>query len=178
MNLTQAARSTDGAERKHVAVPAGRRAWGREEGAVAEQTEGTISIDADPAEVMGVIADFEAYPEWSDVESAEILKRDRRGRGTEVAYEISMMGMSASYTLSYKYRPGSSGVSWTTVRAQGAVRDISGEYVLEDADGKTRVIYRLAAELALPVPGFMRRKGTRRVVETALLGLKRRVEEA
>jgi carbon monoxide dehydrogenase subunit G len=144
---------------------------------VAEETEGTIIIDADPAEVMGVIADFEAYPDWSDVIRVEILARDRRGRGTEVAYEVSMTGISASYTLSYKYRPGNSGVSWTTARAEGAIKDLRGEYLIDDEDGKTRVTYRLAVDLAIPVPAFMRRKGARRVVETALLGLKRRVEE-
>jgi carbon monoxide dehydrogenase subunit G len=144
---------------------------------VAEETEGTISIDADPAEVMGVIADFEAYPDWSDVDRVEVQGRDRRGRGTEVAFEVSMMGFSASYTLAYKYRPGNSGVSWTTARAEGAVKDIRGEYTIEDDDGKTRVTYRLAIDLAIPVPGLIRRKGARRVVETALLGLKRRVEE-
>lgn len=144
---------------------------------MAEETEGTIIIDADPEEVIGVIADFEAYPDWSDVIRVEILSRDRRGRGTEVAYEVSMMGISASYTLSYKYRPGNSGVSWTTARAEGAVKDLRGEYLIEDEDGKTRVTYRLAVDLAIPVPAFMRRKGAGRVVETALLGLKRRVEE-
>lgn len=144
---------------------------------MAEETEGTISIDADPAEVMGVIADFEAYPEWSDVDRVEVLARDRRGRGTEVAYQVTMMGISASYTLAYKYRPGNSGVSWTTSRAAGAVKGIRGEYSIEDEDGKTRVTYRLAVDLAIPVLGLMRRRGARKVVETALLGLKRRVEE-
>jgi carbon monoxide dehydrogenase subunit G len=144
---------------------------------VTEESEGNITIDADPAEVMGVIADFEAYPDWSDVSRVEVLARDRRGRGTQVAYEVSMMGIAASYTLSYKYRPGNSGVSWTTARAEGAVKDLRGEYLIEDDDGKTRVTYRLTVDLAIPVPAFMRRKGARRVVETALLGLKRRVEE-
>lgn len=144
---------------------------------MAEETEATISIDADPTEVMGVIADFEAYPEWSDVDRVQVLTRDRRGRGMDVSYEVSMLGMSASYTLSYKYRPGNSGVSWTTTRAEGAVKDIRGEYLIEDEDGRSRVTYRLAVDLAVPVPGFMRKKGSRRVVEAALLGLKRRVEE-
>jgi carbon monoxide dehydrogenase subunit G len=144
---------------------------------VAEETEGTITIDADPAEVMGVIADFEAYPDWSDVDRVEVLARDRRGRGIEVSFEVSVVGMSASYTLAYKYGSGNSGVSWTTTRSEGAVKDIRGEYVIEDVDGSSRVTYRLAVDLAIPVPGFMRRKGSRRVVETALLGLKRRLEE-
>jgi carbon monoxide dehydrogenase subunit G len=169
MKQTHTPRLADGAEASREAGPRG--------GAVAEETEGTISIDADPAEVMGVIADFEAYPEWSDADSVDVLSRDRRGRGTDVAYEVSLMGFTASYTLSYKFRPGNSGVSWTTARAEGPVKDIRGEYLIEDDDGKTRVTYRLAVELAIPLPKLMRRKGARRAVETALLGLKRRVEE-
>jgi len=33
---------------------------------VAEQTQGSIEIEASPAEIMEVSADFEAYPEWVD----------------------------------------------------------------------------------------------------------------
>jgi len=33
---------------------------------VADQTTASIDIDAAPAQVMAVIADFEHYPEWVD----------------------------------------------------------------------------------------------------------------
>lgn len=142
---------------------------------MAEQTEGTIEIDAKPADVLGVIADFEAYPDWSDVKSVEVAERDAKGRGKEVAYEVSMMGVTAGYTLAYRY--GKNRVSWTTSRAEGAVRDVQGEYVLEEEDGGTLVTYRLSVELAVPLPGFVRRQGEKKVIRTALDGLKRRVEE-
>ena len=32
--------------------------------AMADQTTSSIVVDATPAEVMAVIADFPAYPEW------------------------------------------------------------------------------------------------------------------
>ena len=144
---------------------------------MAEQTEGTILIEAAPEDVMEVIADFPAYPDWSDVESAEVVEEGEDGRGAAVAFEVSQMGFTASYTLVYDYKPDDAGVSWTTREAEGAVKDVRGEYVLEEADGGTKVTYRLAVELGVPVPGLLKRRGEKRVVNAALEGLKRRVEE-
>jgi len=144
---------------------------------VAERTEGSIEIEADPPDVMDVIRDFPSYPEWAGVESAEVVEEDDDGRGSAVAFEVSQMGFSARYTLEYDYEDDDRGVSWTTREAEGAVRDVQGEYVLEPEGDGTRVTYRLAVELAVKVPGLVKRQGERQVVKTALEGLKRRVEE-
>jgi carbon monoxide dehydrogenase subunit G len=144
---------------------------------MAEKAEGSIEIEAIPEAILEVIADFESYPEWVDgIRSAEVIDRDDRGRGTEVAFEFEAMGFTASYTLAYDYAEDDAGVSWTTKEATGAVRDVSGEYELESLNGDTEVIYRLAVDLAVPVPGFVKRRADRAATRTALEGLKRRVE--
>ena len=75
------------------------------------------------------------------------------------------------------YAPGDAGVSWTTKEARGAVRDIRGEYLLnESGEDRTKVTYRLAVDLGVLVPGFVRTPGSQRVIENALERLKRRVE--
>ena len=44
---------------------------------MAEQTSSSITIDAPPADVMAVIADFESYPEWAKgVQEATVDHRD------------------------------------------------------------------------------------------------------
>lgn len=144
---------------------------------MADRTEGTIEIEAPASEVMDVISDYAAYPEWSDVEAAEVVETGDGGRPTKVAFRVSQMGFDAEYTLAYEYAPGDGGVSWTTVEASGALKDVQGEYILEDRGDTTRVTYRMSAELSMPVPGLLRRQGEKRVVKTALEGLKRRVEE-
>jgi carbon monoxide dehydrogenase subunit G len=144
---------------------------------MAERTEGSIDIEATPTQIMEVIADFPAYPEWAQgVKDAEVLRSDAHGRGIEVSFHVSSMGVDARYTLAYRYAPRNGGLSWTTKEASGAVRDIEGEYVLEPTGARTRVIYRLAMDPAISLPGFLRRQAERQIVNTALGGLKRRVE--
>ncbi len=135
-------------------------------------------VEASAAEVMDVITDYEAYPEWADVKSASVLQRGEGGLATEVAFEVDVPVLGrASYTLAYRYAPGDAGLSWVTREARGAVSNISGEYLLDELDdGETEVTYRLNVELGVLLPGFVRTQGAKRVIENALERLKRRVE--
>jgi hypothetical protein len=143
-----------------------------------EHAEGSIEIDAPLEDVMEVIEDYEAYPEWAEVNRVEVRQRGEGGRATEVLYEVDVPVLGkATYVLAYQYAPGDSALSWTTREARGAIRDIRGEYLLDElTDDITKVTYRLAVELGVLVPGFIRTEGARRVIENALERLKRRVE--
>ncbi|MET0801728.1 MAG: SRPBCC family protein [Actinomycetota bacterium] len=143
-----------------------------------EHAEGSIVIDAPLEDVMEVIEDYEAYPEWADVRWVEVRRRGEGGRATEVAFEVDVPVLGrAAYTLSYQYAPGDTGLSWTTSEARGAIRDVRGEYLLDDlSEAETKVTYRLGVELGVLVPGFLRSEGAKRVIENALEKLKRRVE--
>jgi carbon monoxide dehydrogenase subunit G len=145
---------------------------------MSEQTEGQIVIGAPAAEIMDVLTDFEAYPEWADVKTARVLERGEGGVGTKVAFEVEVPVLGrASYTLAYRYAPGDGGMSWVSTEARGAVSNITGEYLLSEIDDEeTKVIYRLSVDLGVLLPGFVRTQGEKRVIENALEGLKRRVE--
>ena len=144
---------------------------------MADRIVGSIEIEATPPAIMEVIGDFASYPEWAEgIRSAEVRATDDRGRATEVAFEFSALGFSASYTLAYDYAENDAGVRWTTKKASGAVRDIRGEYELHALNDDTEVTYRLAVELGAPLPGFMKRRADRAAIRSALDGLKRRVE--
>ena len=148
---------------------------------MAERAEGSTRVWATPRELMAVIGDFPAYPQWAKaVRRAEVLRRDRQGRATRVAFQIATPLGDADYTLDYTYQPDDQGLSWTYVA--GSFRDLRGAYELAPAaDGGTTVGYRLEFDLELPsVPGsgLVKRQIARQVVRTALDELKRRVEEA
>ena len=143
---------------------------------MAEHAEGSTDVDATPAEVLAVVADFEAYPDWvAGLEEVEVLARDRRGRGTRVAFRLRTPLGDQAYTLAYRYRPRDAGVSWAYV--EGTLEDLAGAYTLEPADdGATRVAYRLEVALGMPLPGLVKRQAAKQIVRSALADLKRRVE--
>ena len=141
-----------------------------------EHAEGAAEVRASPAEVMAVIADFDAYPDWvGNLEAVEVLARDRRGRGTRVAFRLRTPVLTAAYTLAYRYAPRDAGVSWSYV--EGTLEDLAGSYALEPTgDGATRVTYRLEVALGTPIPSFLMRQAAKQIVRSALGDLKRRVE--
>ena len=143
---------------------------------MAEHAEGATEVHATPAEVMAVVADFDAYPEWvANLEEIEVLARDRRERGTRVAFRLRTPMGEQAYTLAYRYQPRDAGMSWTYV--EGTLDDLAGAYTLEPAaDGATRVTYRLEVALGMPLPGLVKRQAARQIVRSALSDLKRRVE--
>ncbi len=142
---------------------------------MAEHAEGSIEIRATPKEVMAVVVDFESYPDWvGNLEEVEVVERDRRGRGSVVAFKLRTAVMSAEYRLAYRYAPREAGVSWTY--RGGTLQDLSGSYELEPLGDATRVTYRLDVELGMPLPGLVKRQAARQIVRSALNDLKRRVE--
>jgi ribosome-associated toxin RatA of RatAB toxin-antitoxin module len=143
---------------------------------MAEHAKGTTEVFATPSEVMAVVADFEAYPEWvANLEEVEVLARDRRGRGTRVAFRLGTPWGEQAYTLAYRYQPRDAGMSWTYL--EGTLEDLAGSYTLEPADDDaTKVTYRLEIALGMPIPGFLMRQASKQIVRSALGDLKRRVE--
>jgi ribosome-associated toxin RatA of RatAB toxin-antitoxin module len=143
---------------------------------MAEHAEGTTEVFATPSEVMAVVADFEAYPDWvGNLEEVEVLARDRRGRGTRVAFRLRTPMGDQAYTLAYRYQPKDAGVTWTYV--QGTLDDLAGSYELDPSDdGTTKVTYRLEVALGVPLPGLVKRQAAKQIVRSALADLKRRVE--
>jgi len=143
---------------------------------MAEQAQGSIVVGATPKEIMAVIADFESYPDWvGNMEEVEVLERDRRGRGSVVAFKLRTTIVTAAYTLAYRYAPRDGGVSWTY--QEGTLQDLSGAYELEALDEATQVTYQLEVELGMPLPGLVKRQAARQIVRSALNDLKRRVED-
>ena len=143
---------------------------------MADQTQGTIDINADPKAIMAVIEDYDAYPEWAgQIKKVEIRERDDDKRGKRVYYEVSQGPMKADYVLEYTYKPNDGGVSWIFVEGHG-LRDLQGDYTLEPKGDQTHVTYKAKVDITLPMLGMIKRKMEKVVIDTALKGLKKRVE--
>ncbi|MFI6319379.1 SRPBCC family protein [Nonomuraea sp. NPDC050556] len=142
---------------------------------MADRTTSSITIDADRASVMAVIADFPAYPQWAgQVKSAEVLKEDG-GRAVEVRFVLDAGVINDAYTLGYTWDDDES-VAWKVVEAGKMVSQLNGSYRLAETGSGTEVTYELAVDLKVPMIGMIKRKAEKVIVDTALKGLKKRVE--
>ena len=144
---------------------------------MAEQTESRITIFASPEEVMNVIADLGSYPEWaSGVLAVEVLTEYEDGRPGDAKFTVEQGPIKDTYTLGYEWA-GDDSVSWNLTEGGSLVTGMDGTYELEDnGDGTTEVVYRLSVDVKIPMIGMMRRKAEKVIVDTALRGLKQRVE--
>jgi hypothetical protein len=142
---------------------------------MAEQTTSSIVIAASPAEVMAVIADFPAYPEWAQgMKQVEVVEQGADGRAEKVHFELEAAPIKDSYTLGYDWN-GDSSVTWDLVEGK-MLKAMTGAYELREAVSGTEVTYRLAVDLSIPMIGMLRRKAEKVIIDTALKGLKKRVE--
>ncbi|MFF3664651.1 SRPBCC family protein [Microtetraspora malaysiensis] len=143
---------------------------------MADRTTSSITIDADPASVMTVIADFPAYPEWAgQVKSASVLETAEQGRAARVRFALDAGVISDDYVLGYEWIDDTA-VSWHIVEPGKMVSGLDGSYRLTETSGGTEVTYELAVDLKVPMIGMIKRKAEKVIVDTALKGLKKRVE--
>jgi ribosome-associated toxin RatA of RatAB toxin-antitoxin module len=143
---------------------------------MADRTESSIVIQATPSRVMTVIADLARYPEWSDgVKSVEILTEFEDGRPGDAHFVLDAGALKDSYTLEYDW-DGDRSVTWRLTEGH-MLKAMDGVYELTDnGDGSTTVVYQLAVDVSIPMIGLIRRKAEKVIVDTALRGLKERVE--
>jgi carbon monoxide dehydrogenase subunit G len=148
-----------------------------EEVCVVDKASSSITIDAGKQAVMAVIADFEAYPQWSTaIKQATVEEQGDDGRGTTVTFTLDAGVLKDTYTLAYDWH-GDDSVDWHLVKGR-TMKSQEGTYELKESGGSTEVTYRLVVDLAVPMLGMFKRKAEKMIMDTALKGLKKRVESA
>ena len=144
---------------------------------MADQTESSIVINASPARIMAVIADLPAYPEWSDgINEVKVLSvYEEDNRPADAHFSLVSGAIKDDYELEYDW-DGDTKVSWTLTKGD-MLTAMDGTYELEDnGDGSTTVHYRLSVDVKIPMIGMIKRKAEKVIIDTALKGLKKRVE--
>jgi hypothetical protein len=139
-------------------------------------TSSRIMIAAPRAGVMAVIADFAAYPQWaSAVRAAEALGQDSDGRASRVRFTLDAGIVKDTYVLGYHW-DGDAGVRWQLAEPGSMISGMSGGYALAERAGETEATYDLAVDVRIPMPGLLKRRAEKTIIDTALKGLKNRAE--
>jgi ribosome-associated toxin RatA of RatAB toxin-antitoxin module len=144
---------------------------------MTEQSTQSIVIEAAPAAVMAVIADFANYPAWaSSLKNAQVLEVGPDDRARRVAFTLDAGVIRDQYELTYVW-DGDRRVEWTLTSGQ-MMRAQEGSYTLVPQGEATYVTYSLTVDLIFPMLGTLKRKGERIVMDQALKELKKRVESS
>ena len=151
-----------------------------ERGKMSDHATQRKIINATPQQCFDVITDFKSYPEWAeDVKSVSVLAEDESGLGGDVRFRAAAMGRSTTYTLRYYYGSNPLRIAWRQIEGD-ITKKIEGEYEFIPVDDgtKTEVAYHLAADLAILIPGFVKRRAESRIVRAALEALSARIDSA
>ncbi len=139
--------------------------------AVKESRE--VVIEASPKEILDVVADVEAMPEWSSIhESAEVLDRDAQGRPQRARMKVKTTGVTDEIVLAYTWRD--DGVTWTQESGK-ASRNQEGGYTLTPQGDKTRTKFELKLDPLVPLPGFVMKRAIKGIMELNTDGLRKQV---
>lgn len=144
---------------------------------MADASTKSVEMAADPAAIMDTIADVAAYPEWAGAvktvtvtEAGTSANRPRR-----VRFELDAGAFKDTYELQYTWAADGLSVSWTLVQGKLQKAQI-GSYVLRPGATSTTVTYSLTVQLTIPLIGPLRRTAEKRIMDTALEELRKRVE--
>src|SRR5882757_9424509 len=132
-----------------------------------------VVIEASPEEILDVIADVEATPEWSpQYQRAEILEMGDDGRPRLVKMTVKTAGITDEMEIQYTWSDDK--VSWTLIKA-GALKKQDASYTLTPDGDKTKVRFDIAIDLSIPMPGFVLKRALKGGTESATEGLRKQV---
>lgn len=142
---------------------------------MGQRVTDTTAIEASRETIFDIIVDLEAYPDWVDgMLETEILSSDEHDRPIRARFRIDARIAEIEYTLEYTYDEPN--LSWTLVEGE-MISQLDGSYELNDlGDGRTRVRYSIEADVDMPVPGFLKKRAARTILDQGLTGLKQQAE--
>jgi ribosome-associated toxin RatA of RatAB toxin-antitoxin module len=142
---------------------------------MGQSVSDTSTIDASVETIFEIIVDLERYPEWVEgMLETEVLTEDDDNRPLRARFRVDARIAEIAYTLEYTYDEPN--LSWTLIEGE-MVNQLDGAYELTELDdGRTKVRYSLEADVDMPVPGFLKKRAAKTILDQGLSGLKKRAE--
>lgn len=138
---------------------------------MGQKVNDTTQIGASPDLVWNVITDLSTYPQWAGgVRGTEVLVVNDDGSPHRARFTVDAKVAEINYVIEYQYVDYD--ITWHLIEGD-TISQLNGEYRLyETEDGGTEVYYALEVDVDLPLPGFMKKRAARAILEQGLSGLK------
>ncbi|ANE78205.1 cyclase [Mycobacterium adipatum] len=137
----------------------------------------TVEVTAPAATIMGIVADFEAYPQWNEeVTGAWVLARYDDGRPSQLRLDTSVQGMQGTY-IQAVYYPGDNQIQ--TVMQQGNLFSKQEQlFAVVDMGPVSLLTVDMDVEVSMAgVPSMMVKKVVNDALEHLAGNLKTRAEQ-
>ncbi len=130
----------------------------------------TVEVAAPPEEVLAVLRDVERQVAWiPEILEAELLEVYDDDLPATARFRAAAAVGTDEYTLSYEHAD--DGLSWTMVQGRLQTGQEGRYTVRPSGSGGTSVTYELTIHHNLPLPGFLRNRVIKGLVDSTLTGL-------
>jgi ribosome-associated toxin RatA of RatAB toxin-antitoxin module len=136
----------------------------------------TREVNADAPSILGIVADFEAYPQWNDeVRAVYVLARYNDGRPSQLRIDTDIGGHESTF-IQAVYYPGPGQIQ--TVMQQGELFSKQHQlFSVVDMGPSSLLTVDLDVETSLPVPNPLMKKMVNDALEHLANNLKSRAEQ-
>ncbi len=138
----------------------------------------TVEVAAEESVILGIVADFEAYPQWNDeVKGCWILHRYPDGRPSQLRLDASVQGNDGTY-IQAVYYPQPNQIQ--TVMQQGDHFSKQDQLFSVVGMGPTSLLtvdMDVEVDLGVPVPAMMVKKVVNEALDHLANNLKNRAEQ-
>jgi hypothetical protein len=139
---------------------------------------GSITIEADPREIMAILLDLTEYPSWQQgIERIEIEDTDDRGRPRTTTWHVKAMGQRAVHSLRYE-DPADGCYEYHLVDSEVMTKYDFSCAVVTNGDGMSEVTVSQELGIKWPLPEAILDKNARKGVKTMLSALKVKMEQS
>lgn len=135
----------------------------------------TVEVVADAAAILGIVSDFEAYPQWNDeVKAVYILARYNDGRPSQLRVDTDIAGNAGTYIQAVYYP---SPMQIQTVMQQGDLFSKQEQlFSVVEMGASSLLTVDLDVETTFPMPNVMMKKVINDALEHLANNLKGRAE--
>lgn len=135
----------------------------------------TVEVGADAAAILGIVSDFEAYPQWNDeVKAVYILARYNDGRPSQLRVDTEIAGNAGTYIQAVYYP---SPMQIQTVMQQGELFSKQEQlFSVVEIGASSLLTVDLDVETTFPMPNVMMKKLVNDALDHLANNLKGRAE--